>query len=158
MERPVIHATSKDNVIATYRALILLIWREGVDVAAAEQYRKIAVGLGHKFPAGTGSIQIVEPASSVPSSEVRNILASVPEQLGAVPTFVAVVAEGESLRSSLVRGVVTGVSLLMRKRLPMGVFSDLREAAAFAAKQLPSAGYSAEEIVSALNDVRAQVG
>jgi hypothetical protein len=89
---------------------------------------------------------------------VRKVRASVVNDLGTVPTFAAIVPEGQDLRASLVRGVVTGVSLLMRRRSPIQVHATIPEAAAFVAGQLASQHVTAAEIVSAVAEVRSRIG
>jgi hypothetical protein len=159
-DEPTLSLVTPDHAIGFWRALGVLVWRGGVDARVALAFRRASVAHARQHAGGSAIVHLVETTSSVPDADTRKALAEIPEDARKATRFSAVVAEGDGLRGSLVRGVATGVSLLMRGSLPIKVFARVSEASRFAEGDFERGGVrlgSALEIETAIEAIRARI-
>jgi hypothetical protein len=117
-----------DVGIMVYGPLMFVVWRGETTKHAIEQILRIGTDLLKKHPNGA-VVGVVEDSAKLPSSEAREHSAKVNDQLfdlGMVAFAGVLPAQG--FVAAWVRGVVTGLTLLSRKRYPFRVFQTTREA------------------------------
>jgi hypothetical protein len=149
-----------DYCIATWNAILILIWRAETTLDAVVAVRRELDALGRVFPSGIGLLTIVEQAAPVPPGEVRSALARVLADYGASIRHSAVVHEGSGFRAAAIRGVVTGLTMLARPPYPHKVFAAIEEGCAWLAHGLATrAGWDVdgEQLLLAVNDLRLRV-
>jgi hypothetical protein len=98
-------------------------------------------------------LSIVGSDCTVPDANVRNRLTSEVKNIQKQLIASATVIEGSGFRAAAVRGVVTGMTLLLRASYPAKTFATVREAVEFLAGIGPLA---AEDITSAVDQLRTQ--
>jgi hypothetical protein len=96
-------------------------------------------------------LSIVGSNCPVPDTNVRNRLTSEVKNIQKQLIASATVIEGTGFRAAAVRGVVTGMTLLLRASYPAKTFATAREAAEFLTGIAP---LGAEEITNAVEQLR----
>lgn len=116
--------------------LCIALWREEVTHPRfSRQVTALAAGVAaHRGNAGF--MCIIEPESKPPNDELRRASARMIEGHGANLAFVAMVIEGSGFRASIVRSVLTAMSLFLpRNRTKIGYFSSVMDATRWAREQ-----------------------
>lgn len=160
IEEPALGGASTASAFGTWRTLAMLVWRTGVDVSTAQAFHRTASALARKPPGLLVLVHVIERTSAVPEDAVRKVFANVGPDIMAGGKCSIVVAEGDGLRGSLVRGVATGVTLLMRSAFPVKVVATVPDAAAIATSVLETAGHpvgTGRDVATAIERIRAQV-
>lgn len=117
-----------DVGIMVYGPVMFVVWRGETTKHAIEQILRIGTDLLKRHPSGA-VIGIVEDSAKLPSSEARELSAKVNDQLFDLGMLAfAGVLPAQGFVAAWVRGVVTGLTLLSRKRYPFRVFQTTREA------------------------------
>jgi hypothetical protein len=110
---------------------------------------------------GIALLTIVEVDAPVPESDVRDSVARFLRDSGWCIRTSAVVHEGAGFRASLVRAVVTGLTLAAHQPFPHKVFAAVPLASAWLARSMHDmrvASLSALDLDAAIGRVRAQLG
>lgn len=110
--------------------LCIALWREEV---TRPRFGRQAAALATVVAAHRGNagfMCIIEPESKPPNDELRRASARMIEEYGTDLSFVAVVIEGSGFRASIVRSVLTAISLFLpRNKTKIGYFSNVMDAA-----------------------------
>lgn len=124
--------TSLDN-------LFVCLWRVHTRVEGIEKFVKHVAALAPQHAAGIGLITIVPPKAVPPELGVRDHLARMfsdsPNVKGSAICF-----EGTGLRATIVRSVVTGLTIISQPAFPHKVFASLVEGVTFVNQHLGAAG------------------
>lgn len=124
--------TSLDN-------LFVALWRIHTRAEGIEKFAKHAAALAKEQPKGIGLITIVPPKAVPPESDVRGQLARMFSDAPNVKAS-AICFEGSGLRATIVRSVVTGLTILSQPPFPQKVFASLDEGITFVNQHLGAAG------------------
>lgn len=153
------HILHLDRHQATYvwKKLAVVAWRGACDAAAI---RRIEVATMMALDNSAGkcvTLGIVEPTAVPLSDEMRTLTAASNERMyraGALG-FAGVVAQS-GFFGSVVRGIVTGLTLLSRNSYPFRVFDGHRDALAWLAQLAEKDGVhlSASEYTDAVTEFR----
>jgi hypothetical protein len=149
-------AVSANHCVAEWDAFLVVIWRQ---LTTKEGIAAVGEALDHVSAAGqkVGVVIVIEPTAAPPSSAARKGLAEVFSSRADVVVAVAVVPDGSGFRASMVRGVVTGLSLLARFPYPYKVFNKIDSATAWLAPQVGGAATKAALLANAIAQLRRQL-
>jgi hypothetical protein len=145
--------TTPDHVIATYRHLAIIIWKVNTTLEGVRALREAARALAGAHPAGIGLLTLVEEGAPAPSGPARASMAQAAQTLGDVVRASAVTFEGDGLRASLVRAVVSGVNLVAKQPFPHQVFATVQAASQWLGPRLGPA-IEPREIAQAVAQIR----
>lgn len=121
---------TKDCALGLTHGFFICVWLGDATVEAADQLEQNINTRSAEFPKGVGLVTIVLEHSPPPSSAARNRIG---ELLGRAKNVKgsAVCFEGTGLRATVVRTIVTGITLIGRMNFPHKVFAGLEAGAAF---------------------------
>jgi hypothetical protein len=128
--------TTPGSILGAAENCLIMIWR---GVATETMYLRIGeelVTLTQRFPHNCAYLDIVESKATPPSAALRKIamqnVRRVEDKLGCA----VVVIEGSELRSTLVRAVLTGMSLLLPRMRNTKIVRNVDDATAWIKKTL----------------------
>ena len=119
--------TMPGTVLAVTGNVVFAIWRGS---ATEEMYRRIneeLVQLTTRYPRNCAYMQVIEASAKPPTAADRKIAMDGVKAVGDELPCVVVVVEGTAIRSTLVRAVLTGMTLLiprMQKTKILGRVED----------------------------------
>jgi hypothetical protein len=155
-----VYASDADWTCAAWKQIFCLVWRGDATAARA----RFALSAFDSFLAkGNGKVAgfvVVEPGAPPPESEVRPIFAQMMRKAGDRMVGLAYFVPGTGFKSAMVRGAVTGLSLLAREPYPTHVFTMLDESLQWLGNRLYGQTYSpgfvsdAEMVVKSLREAR----
>ncbi|MBL8909639.1 MAG: hypothetical protein JNM17_02940 [Archangium sp.] len=121
---------SDSCAIGLSNGVFLCVWVGEATVEAADQIEQSITKRSGEFPKGIGLVTIVPEHAPPPKGPARNRIA---ELLGRAQNVKgsAVCFEGSGLRATLVRSIVTGITLIGRMNFPHKVFAGLEAGTAF---------------------------
>ena len=114
--------------------LAISVWESDPRVEDALQAVQLLRNLAQTHP----RIQVLAVLGAdcrLPREQVREILGEGPKSLGSQVAAVAHVIEGEGFRGAALRGVLTGMGMVIRARYPQEAFRDIPSAAVFLARE-----------------------
>lgn len=117
--------------------VVCVVWRGVADSFGNLQVQTAGVQALKQYPAGIGVLGVVEDTHQVPNAEARKSSAQVNDRLaefGAVGFAGVLPLKG--FAGAWTRGVVTGLTLLARRRYPFHVFQYEEEATKWLAQLL----------------------
>ncbi len=144
------------HVAALCGRTFIVVWKGAITLPAVtalgESLREAArSSRGERL----GSLSVVEAGHPVPTPEARDrsivLMREVPI------AYAAIVYEGTGFGAAAVRGVITGIALVVGSALPMRVLPTVAEAARWAAATSPEHG-TAREIEAAVAWLRGPRG
>jgi hypothetical protein len=147
-----------NHCMATWRSFVIVIWRKDTTADAVKQLRDLL----QKTSTTTQAVcllTIVEPNAPPPSSDVRDALAGVLGEFGKLIKYSAVAFEGSGFRAAMVRGVVTGLTMLARMPYPHKVFAGVEESARWLCGNASAVGFreTANEVIDAVAELRRRI-
>lgn len=144
------------HCVAEWDAFLVVIWRQLTTQAGIAS---VAEALDHAIAAGQrlGVFIVIEPTAAPPAAAERKALAEVFSSRADVVVAVAVVPAGSGFRASMVRGVVTGLSLIARFPYPYKVFDNIDTAAAWLAPQLTESATKPTLLANTITQLRRQL-
>ena len=146
-----------EAVIGHLRNVFLWAWRGPATVATCERLHRSVNDVARAFPEGSGGITLIVPGVSVPSDDVRKRIVRLRREASAHGMRGgAILHEGDPLRRSLVRGVVTGLGLLTKDIYPQAVFGEADEAFRWLGEKLGKSAPPRSELARALEALRAR--
>jgi hypothetical protein len=147
----------KHQATFVWKNVVVVAWRGICDAPAIRRIEHAATVALDAFPGRTVVIGIVEPGGVAPSEEMRVLSAATNDRLAqkGVIGFAGVFSQS-GFFGSVVRGVVTGLTLLSRYAYPFKVFAGHREAVSWLAELLDAKGQrlAIEECAAAVDDFR----
>jgi hypothetical protein len=151
----VVRLNDPDHLIATWRNVVILVWRRETLVAAVDAAQDVYDKLALANPGGLFLLTVVEAGAPPPSQEARYALARFLSSGAGRMILSAVVHEGSGFRAAFVRGVVTGLALLANLPYPHKVFGSVEEAATwFRMKATAPRSWGEQELVLAVKELR----
>jgi hypothetical protein len=107
----------RDFAIGSWANVFVIIWRYETTVASVIQVRKECERFGQLHPDGIFLLTIIDAKALAPPVAARSALAAFLKSASYVRAS-AVVMEGHSFRAAMVRGIVTGLTMLARQPFP----------------------------------------
>ena len=118
-----------EAVIGHFRNVFLWVWRGPATTSTCERLHRAVTDVARAHPQGSGGLTLILPGVTVPSDDVRKRIVNLRREASAHGMRGgAIVHEGDPLRRSIVRGVVTGLGLLARDIYPQAVFGRAEDA------------------------------
>jgi hypothetical protein len=151
----VIHSAHDDWAMGEFGPCLIVIWRGTVTVAALHQVNERIVNLAQRRPGHCAYINVIEKNSPLPSAQTRKLAMEGVEKPGRALTCMAAIIEGNELRSTVVRAIITGMAFLLPKSQPTKMFKDTQQMASWLKKQLPEENL--EQIVPMIEVVRSKM-
>lgn len=129
------------QALVTWDHLALVIWRGECDAAAVQRLERAGMEVLRRHPRGATFMGVVEQTAVPPSPEMRKVSAAANDRLArhGMVSFAGVLTQ-TGFAGSVVRGVITGLTLLSRSRYPFKVFEEHAEAAAWLSQNLAARG------------------
>lgn len=114
----------RDYAFGEQDGCLLVIWRGQPTEESYRDRGRLMLDLASRLPGRCGVIEVIEPTSKAPSPAARNVIAQSMREVGKALAGMASVVEGNELRSTLVRAVLAGMQLLVRREQPLRVDKD----------------------------------
>lgn len=151
-----IKAVTNDHCVAEWDAFVIVVWRQ---LTTPEGVARVAEALDRAVAANRriGVVILIEPTAAPPAAAERKGLAEVFSTRAEVVDAVAVIPQGSGFRASMVRGVVTGLSLISRFPYPYKVFGNLDVAAGWLTPQVDGGATKATLLSNTLAQLRRQL-
>jgi hypothetical protein len=147
----------KNQATFVWKNVAVVAWRGVCDAPAIRRIEHAASMALDAFPRRAVLIGVVEPGGVAPSEEMRVLSAATNDRLAqrGVIGFAGVFSQS-GFFGSVVRGVVTGLTLLSRYSYPFKVFAGHRDAIVWLAELLAEKGQrmSVEECATAVGEFR----
>lgn len=141
--------------IMVYGPIILVVWRGETTKHAVETIRRVGLDATRRHGKSV-AIGIVEDSAKLPGSEGREHSARVNDELAAAGMVAAAgVLPGQGFIAASVRGIVTGLTLLSRKRYPFRVFQYPKDAVEWCHGML-GGSFRLASAVAAVDEFRAE--
>jgi hypothetical protein len=151
----------RNQAVVVWDHLVLVIWRGVCDAAAVQRLERAGMDVLRRHPRGAALMGVVESTGVPPSAEMRKASAAVNDRLARQGLVgVAGVLTQTGFAGSVVRGVITGLTLLSRSDYPFKVFDNHTEAAAWLCQRLGTKGarMGALECAQVIGSYRALYG
>ena len=117
-----------DHILAEWKNVSIAIWRFRTTVTSVHRFVAQQKRLATEFGEPIGLLQIVEDTAVPPEKAEREVLGNMLRGGREHIAASAVVHEGEGLKASIVRSVVTGLHMAARPAFPHKIFKDQAEA------------------------------
>ena len=154
---PQICALEASHCFAIYDRVLLTIWRLEVTAEAVTDMRRIGKRLVADARGPVCILSVIEQTSPAPGEKLRAAISAFYRELASSTKQQIILPEGSGFRVAMVRSVGVALSAIARGSLPFKFVSSVEEAAALISPHLsPSAG-GAAGLLSAIDNVRAQM-
>jgi hypothetical protein len=131
----------RHQALVTWDHLALVIWRGVCDTAAAQRVERAGMDVLRRYPRGGALMGVVEESAIPPSPDMRKLSTAVNDRLSRQGLVgVAGVLTQTGFAGSVVRGVITGMTLLSRSDCPFKVFENHTDAATWLSQNLITHG------------------
>ncbi|HWO13398.1 MAG TPA: hypothetical protein VNN80_28050 [Polyangiaceae bacterium] len=127
----------RHQALVVWDHLVLVMWRGDVDAAAVHRLESAVVDVLRRHRNRAALMGVVEPTATTPSTEMRKASSLSNDrmtELGLVG--IAGVLSQHGFAGSLMRGVITGLTLLSRTRYPFKVFDNHDDGALWLSQRL----------------------
>ncbi len=142
--------------VAEIEHVCVAIWRAAVTKPLFERQREGLAEVVNRKPGASGFLCVIEPSSKPPNDELRRAAAEMIASHGERLTSVAVVIEGSGFGAALIRGVLSGMVLVLRNRkVPISYFASVWPAARWLSEYLPLS--SVEKFALSVESVRSRL-
>jgi len=125
-----------DCIRATWCNVGIAVWRVYTLVPDIDAVGSMLTRLAAEHPQGVGLVQVVEIGAIVPTADARVALARMLREGSGFIRCAALVYLGTGFGAAVVRGVVTGLSLLSRHEFPHEVKESVCDGATMVATHL----------------------
>jgi hypothetical protein len=127
----------RDQALVTWERLVLVIWRGECHSIAVRRLEQAGIEALRQHPRGVALMGVVEATASPPSSEMRKASALTNDRLAQLGLVgIAGVLSHSGFAGSVMRGVITGLTLLQQVKYPFKVFENHTDGAAWLCKCL----------------------
>ena len=131
----------RNQALVTWDHLVLVIWRGICDAPAVQRLEQAGMDALRRNPDGIALMGVVEKTAVPPAGAMRAASAAANDRLARHGLVgVAGVLTQSGFAGSVVRGVITGLTLLARSDYPFKVFENHTSAAAWLSQRLASSG------------------
>ena len=136
--------------------MFLIVWKVRTLASTVDRMREAVLRKARAAHGKVGILIVVAPDAPMPDAAAREGIAKLFTDLGDELAGSALVYEGEGFRAAAVRGVVTGIALLVRRPFPHRIFESASSGAAWLVGELAKAGITttADELVRGVERVR----
>jgi hypothetical protein len=145
---PSVHAWTRDQVIATWESVIIVVYRFETTMSGAAAAQEVFDALAREHRDGAFVLTVVEENAPMPTPEVRAMMARFLATRAPQIILSAVVYEGTGFRAAAVRSLVTGLALVSKLPYRHKVFATVDEAASWFRSNSPVAGAWPEHALS----------
>ena len=150
--------TMPGTILAATGNVIIAIWR---GIATEEMYRRIndeLLQLTTRYPQHCAYMQIIETSAKPPTAAHRKIAMDGVKAVGDKLGCVLVVVEGSEIRSTLVRAVLTGMTLLIPRMQKTKISGRVDDGLAWLKKALGLKDENFEaDLIAKVKEIRAQI-
>jgi hypothetical protein len=154
-QRAEIRVASPDQIVATWKNVVLLIWRQETTVEGVRAAKATYDELSASCPGGVILATVVEWNAPAPPVDARKELARFLSGCSGRMILSAVVHEGAGFRAAMVRSVVTGLALVAKLPYPHKVFVTVADAEGWFRACSPVArAWSPGDLVAVTTEVR----
>src|SRR5262245_35280615 len=131
-----IAALDPARCIAYAQGCVLILWRGTPSLANVPAIPTVIRAASARRGGPVGLFVVIGAESQMPESAVRDALARGVKEAAACTRFVVAVIEGEGFRTTAMRTVVVGLSLVVKQRFPSKIAATVMEGATWAAPLL----------------------
>jgi hypothetical protein len=118
-----VHYNTPDYLLASCGPIFMVEWRVNTTVEGCAALRKECEKFGRTRPQGIGLLTVIQANAPAPGTTEREAIAGFLRAGGEYIRCSAVVVEGLGFRAAMVRGVVTGLTMLAKQAYPHRVVS-----------------------------------
>jgi hypothetical protein len=154
-QQSVIYGNTRDFMLASCGPVFIVEWRVNTTMEGCRALRTECERFGRTQPGGVGLLTIINANAPAPGASERVAIADFLRAGSSYIKSSAVVVEGQGFRAALVRGVVTGLTLLAKQAFPHRVIS-MEEALQMLSEGLGQRGGFAAQLGSEIERVRAR--
>ncbi|WP_394839131.1 hypothetical protein LVJ94_19780 [Pendulispora rubella] len=119
----ILHRTG-GMAIAQFGRLCVVVWRDAVTQPTFDLQRAGLDQVVRNHPDGAGFLCVIEPSTRPPDDALRRASAQMVMSHGDHLKCTGVVIEGEGFRAAITRGVLSGMALLLSRKVQAMAFSD----------------------------------
>jgi hypothetical protein len=153
-----VRVATRDHVIATWRSVMVLIFRVETTLGAVEASHRVFDELSRDHPEGVFLLTIVEADARIPSVVARDGMADFLRGATGRMSLSAVVFEGNNFRAAVVRSVVAGLAMLTNYPFPHKHFPRVDGAAAwFRTNSSLANTWDEDELTNVVEELRASI-
>jgi hypothetical protein len=152
-----IHAAHKGWALGELGPCLIVVWRGNVTEEALLFINERIWDLTQRRPSNCAFVTVIERGSPPPNGPMRKLAMAGLTRPGEALRCKVAVIEGNELRATLVRAILTGMALLRTQAQPTKFFKDTQEMARWVASHLNDSGNLHQEIVRAAEVVRNQM-
>ena len=143
------------HAVAVYHSVLVTIWSGEMRAPVVREAAAEAARLGRLHTGETSFLNMITRGTPAPSEAVRAEFQRMIKEGPGKLRCAAIVAEVSGFQGSVVRGVVTGLMMVVRPAFPMKVHGSVAEAAAWIAAQA-AGSVTADGLAAAVTAVRAR--
>ena len=122
---------TKNWAIGEYGRCLAVVWSGQPDPHAMQRRADHLVDLCKRHPGHCALVEVVEPTSKPPDDNTRRVAMEVFRKLGNDLSGIAFVVEGNEVRTTLTRAIITGMLFFVRQPQPSKVFKRIPDLAAW---------------------------
>lgn len=122
---------------ATWQDLIVLVWRGEANAERAARNLRYLREFSAARPGGFCIVVVLEIDATPPDDKARQMMSETMRQLGPTIRGVAYFVPIEGFKGSLMRSVITGLSLVAHEPYPTQAFARLPEATRWLVGRMP---------------------
>lgn len=137
---PTILFSDADASFGQLGPTFFIVWKERTLATTVERMRETMLRRMRAIEGRIGILIVVAPDAPMPDAAARQGIAKLFADLGDRLAGSALAYEGEGFRAAAVRGVVTGIALLVRRPFPHRIFESARSGAEWLAGELAKGG------------------
>ena len=138
---------------------LAVVWRQQPTIDAFQFRNTQLLALTQRLPAKCALVEVIESGSKPPSDETRKVAMEVFRKLGGELAGIGFVLEGNELKSTLNRAILTGMMFFVSQLQPTKVFKRSSDLAAWARGRVGSEDPAFEaNLVAAFEHLRGLIG
>jgi hypothetical protein len=142
-----IYQTS-DVVFGEGEGCLIAVWKGPATSAAAERWGEALLDLVDRRPGKCAYVSVILANAPTPPQDVRRSMAKVMSKVEAKLSCLVMVVEGNMIRSSLVRAVLAGMTMLTPRIQPTKICREYQEALAWVRSKIGATEIDFEERLS----------
>ena len=142
-------------VLGETEQCLLVVWRRQPTKETFQRRNAAVVDLAARFPSRCAYLELIEPTSTPPPSNLRQVSVEAFPKLGSTLSCIGIVIEGNQIRTTLVRAILTGMTFLIPQFQPYKVFKRRADLAEWTGPRIGSAPGFADRLHAAFEILRA---
>ena len=144
-----------DHAIGMHGPVFVTIWEHATTPAGVDDALAVARAMAATPAPKIASLVVVPASSKLPDAEARRRLGAIEHLFGERNDCVAMVHEGTGFRAATVRGIITGMNMLMRKPMAQQMFTELAPAATWLDRRVT--GMEPRALVAYVGTLRSRI-